>query len=92
MQVLVIMLFGGFYVNSDRIPIGVRWIKYLSFLYWGYGALLVNEYRGRDFPCSYAEASNVGVSDHFSIQCVCMLASASKHGERWICASTVDGL
>jgi ABC-2 type transporter len=56
------MLFGGFYVNSDRIPVGVRWIKYLSFLYWGYGALLVNEYRGRDFPCSYAEASNAGVS------------------------------
>lgn len=53
--VLLIMLFGGFYVNSERIPVGIRWM--LRFLYWGYGALLVNEYRGRDFPCSYADAS-----------------------------------
>ncbi|KAG5177382.1 ATP-binding cassette superfamily [Tribonema minus] len=61
--VLVIMLFGGFYVNNDRIPQGIRWIKYLSFLYWGYGALLVNEFEGRSFACNAEDEARYGGGD-----------------------------
>mmetsp|Transcript_10082 Transcript_10082/g.15181 ORF Transcript_10082/g.15181 Transcript_10082/m.15181 type:complete len:661 (+) Transcript_10082:84-2066(+) len=58
--VLLIMLFGGFYVNNDNIPYGLNWIKYLSFLYWGYGALIVNEFEGREYPCVQDTANTYG--------------------------------
>jgi len=60
--ILLLMLFGGFYVQNNRIPIFVRWIKYCSFLYWGYGALLVNEFSGKTFSCSMANTDAYGTS------------------------------
>jgi ABC-type multidrug transport system permease subunit len=32
--VLLLMLFGGYYVDNSRIPPGIQWIKYLSYIYW----------------------------------------------------------
>ena len=31
---VILILFGGFYVNEDTIPVWLRWIKWLSHLYW----------------------------------------------------------
>lgn len=36
---------GGFYVTT--IPIWIAWLKYLSFVYYGYDLLLKIEYSGR---------------------------------------------
>eukprot|EP00903_Cladosiphon_okamuranus_P006188 g6085.t1 len=49
--ILSLMLFGGFYVNNNNVPEGLRWLKYLSFLFYGFGGLLHNEFYGREFPC-----------------------------------------
>ncbi|CAN0193610.1 unnamed protein product [Discosporangium mesarthrocarpum] len=49
--ILLLMLFGGFYVNNERIPEGISFLKYLSFLYYGYGGLIHNEFSGRTFTC-----------------------------------------
>jgi hypothetical protein len=51
---LLLMLFGGFYVMNERIPPGIQWVKYISFLYWGYSNFLLNEFRGNTIPCSFA--------------------------------------
>ncbi len=40
---LFFMLFGGFLVNKQSTPSFVRWLKYLSFLNYGFEILLVNE-------------------------------------------------
>ncbi|RUS17489.1 hypothetical protein BC937DRAFT_89917 [Endogone sp. FLAS-F59071] len=40
---LFAMLFGGFLLNKEHIPIFLRWIQYLSFFNYGYEALIVNE-------------------------------------------------
>lgn len=42
---LTIMLVGGFYVR--QIPIWISWLKYLSFIYWGWNLLLKIEFSGR---------------------------------------------
>ena len=47
--VLTIMLVGGFYVRN--IPIWIRWLRYLSFIFYGYGLILKIEFRNRFLPC-----------------------------------------
>ena len=44
---VVLILFGGFYVNEDTIPVWLSWIKYLSYLYWAFMALSINDFGGR---------------------------------------------
>jgi len=41
---LTMMLVGGFYVTN--IPAWIAWLKYLSFIYYGYNLLLKIEYSG----------------------------------------------
>lgn len=41
---LTMMLVGGFYVTN--IPAWIGWLKYLSFIYYGYNLLLKIEYKG----------------------------------------------
>ena len=48
--VLSIMLVGGFYVRN--IPIWIRWARYLSFIYYGYGQLLKIEFNHRFVTCN----------------------------------------
>jgi len=53
-----LLLFGGFLVNTTNMPIYVRWITKLSFLTYGFTALMINEFKditivinaGPDYP------------------------------------------
>ncbi|CAI5992407.1 unnamed protein product [Closterium sp. NIES-65] len=49
---VVLMLFGGFYVNLDSIPVWIRWVRYLSPIQWGFVGLAVNQFEGLTFSCS----------------------------------------
>lgn len=44
-----LMLFSGFYVNSDSIPAWTSWIEYISPFRYALEALTYNEYGGRGF-------------------------------------------
>lgn len=44
------MLVGGYYVRG--IPVWISWLKYVSFIYWGWNLLLKIEFRFRGFACS----------------------------------------
>lgn len=44
---VILILFGGFYVNAGTIPVWLSWIKYLSHLYWAFLALSINDFAGR---------------------------------------------
>lgn len=39
----------GFLVSLDEVPVYMRWIKYVSFLNYGYRILMLNEFTGRSF-------------------------------------------
>jgi len=40
---LFMMLFGGFLVNGDQMPVVLGWIRYTSFFYFGYEGMILNE-------------------------------------------------
>jgi ABC-type multidrug transport system permease subunit len=43
LTILFSMLFGGFLLNKEKIPLVLAWLKYLSSFYYAYEALIVNE-------------------------------------------------
>ena len=49
--ILLLLIFGGFYISLEQISPWFRWIKYLSYLYWGFSGMIVNEFGGRELPC-----------------------------------------
>lgn len=50
--IILLMLFGGFYVNVENIPGWLVWIEVFSFIKYAYAGLIVNEFAGAtDFEC-----------------------------------------
>jgi len=50
--VIVFLMFSGFFLNDDSIPVYLSWLKYISFIRYAYQALSVNEFRGAIFEPS----------------------------------------
>ena len=42
------LLLGGFIVDKDKLPEGAQWLTGTSFYYWGFGALIMNEFAGNE--------------------------------------------
>eukprot|EP01135_Chromosphaera_perkinsii_P006341 Nk52_evm70s485 gene=Nk52_evmTU70s485 len=55
MLMILFMLFGGFYLNSNDVTPVFTWIQHISFIYYGFRSQCVNEYKGATFTC---ETSN----------------------------------
>lgn len=34
--IIPLMVLGGFFVNSDNIPVYLKWIEYISMFKWGF--------------------------------------------------------
>lgn len=49
--VIIGILFGGFYISIDSLPIVANWIPYFSFIRWAFEALCINEFQGLEFDC-----------------------------------------
>ncbi|KIY47464.1 P-loop containing nucleoside triphosphate hydrolase protein [Fistulina hepatica ATCC 64428] len=47
----------GFFVVTSTIPVYVRWIRSISFMYYAFGALVSNEFTGRFYDCPYGDAA-----------------------------------
>ncbi|PNW85044.1 hypothetical protein CHLRE_03g169300v5 [Chlamydomonas reinhardtii] len=78
MFLLPLMVFSGFFVNSDTIPPYFTWIQYISPMRYGYIALAKNEFAGLQINCSPDEScppgyngamvlANMGFSDKGSV-------------------------
>ena len=50
--VVLMILFGGFYINVDSLPVWLAWLQYLSIMRWAFMGLAVNEFTGATFSCS----------------------------------------
>lgn len=53
--ILPLVLFSGFFVNSNGIPVWFDWIKYLSPMKYSYEALMKNEYSDLKLRCESEE-------------------------------------
>jgi len=51
---LAMLLDAGFYVAIVRMPVWIRWVHYLSFIKYGYDAVIINEFDGN----TYAQIAN----------------------------------
>ncbi len=49
---LPIILLGGFYLQGLRVFWFLKWIRYVSFFYWGYKLLILNQFHGVHFECT----------------------------------------
>merc|ERR1712176_883237 len=55
----------GFYIPLNSMNALMKWISYLSFARYGYSALLINEYEGREIPCpgqNNSDADSSGIT------------------------------
>ena len=43
------ILFGGFYINTDSIPVWLRWLDLCSHIRWSYTAFAINEFTDAEF-------------------------------------------
>ncbi|KAK0450317.1 P-loop containing nucleoside triphosphate hydrolase protein [Desarmillaria tabescens] len=41
----------GFFLQADSIPVYLRWTKWISHLFYGFTALIDNEFKDRNFDC-----------------------------------------
>ena len=58
--IIPMMLFGGFYLNTSSVVAWLAWIKYISWFYYGFSALLVNQWAGVEgITCGADMASNM---------------------------------
>lgn len=48
---LFFVILGGFYIPYENLHVGVAWVSFASFARYGYSALVINEYAGREIPC-----------------------------------------
>mmetsp|Transcript_1517 Transcript_1517/g.4382 ORF Transcript_1517/g.4382 Transcript_1517/m.4382 type:complete len:422 (+) Transcript_1517:619-1884(+) len=56
---VILLLFGGFYVNKDTIPPALSWIEYVSHIQWAFSALCINEFEGQEgWACDGYEAES----------------------------------
>eukprot|EP01035_Chromulina_nebulosa_P018182 gene18182-23840_t len=51
---IILMLFGGFYINTSSLPEGSAWVTYISYIKWAFQALIINEFTGETFSCKDA--------------------------------------
>ncbi|EFR04875.1 ATP-binding cassette transporter [Nannizzia gypsea CBS 118893] len=51
-MMLALLIFTGFVVPIDYMLPWCRWIHYLNPVAYGYEALMINEFHGRNFPCT----------------------------------------
>ncbi|CAG0879460.1 unnamed protein product, partial [Darwinula stevensoni] len=45
------MLFGGFFLNNDSVPVYFLWLKYISWFYYGNEALMINQWKDLEIDC-----------------------------------------
>ncbi|PFH38226.1 putative ATP-binding cassette G family transporter [Besnoitia besnoiti] len=46
---LILLLVSGFYIRADDIPAWIRWVKYLSPIYYGYVAVALNQFPPEEY-------------------------------------------
>lgn len=48
---IIAILYGGFYISLDSLPVVLNLVPYLSCFRWSFQALMINEFTGLTFKC-----------------------------------------
>jgi len=62
---------GGFMVLADKIPVWWKWLYSISYVQWGFSALMINQFENQEYPQCYSlnqsgssEATMMNVFSH----------------------------
>ncbi|CAG2102282.1 unnamed protein product [Medioppia subpectinata] len=69
------VLFGGFFLNADTTAAWLSWVKYLSWVYYGFSSMIINQWRDlklTDCPAfpSTPPAINGTAGQYMPIKCI----------------------
>merc|ERR1711998_586192 len=56
--VVLMILMGGFYINIESLPEGIRWTASLSIMRHAFEGLVINEFKGVDLSCKDVDAGD----------------------------------
>jgi len=54
-------ILGGFYIPLANLHVGIQWASYISFARYGYSALMVNEFDGREISCANDDEVSISI-------------------------------
>ena len=58
-----LLLFGGFFLSLNSVPVWLSWIQYISIFKWSLQALIVNEFYTETFTCAPSEYIQVSTPE-----------------------------
>lgn len=56
--IIIATLFSGFFIGVTEIPAWLAWIKYISFVFYGFSALAQNEFDGQNYNFCFSNTTN----------------------------------
>ena len=57
---LPLILFGGFFTPGSALPAWCAWMRYGSFFYYAFRAVMCNEFKGETFNCDQTPCFSTG--------------------------------
>jgi ABC-type multidrug transport system ATPase subunit len=51
------LVLSGLYLNNDTVPVYMLWLKYLSFIKYGYHGMILNEFEGLEFTVTLPDGT-----------------------------------
>jgi len=79
---VLFIVFGGYYVNPDNVPIYFKWLNKCSLIKWAFQGLCVNEFTGLEFETSrpYDQKTGEDVLARLSFSDATELSSMKQQG------------
>ncbi|KAG2154002.1 ABC-2 type transporter-domain-containing protein [Suillus clintonianus] len=74
--ILLISFYGGYAIPWPTAPTGLRWIMWMNPLWWGFSALVVNEFHTLDGICSTLVPQGPGYENVSLVNQVCTTAGS----------------
>jgi ABC-type multidrug transport system ATPase subunit len=60
--VVLFLMFSGFFLNDNSVPVYLSWMKYISFIRYAFIAMSINELRGQKYDCDSPAMATVNAT------------------------------
>jgi len=76
--ILPLMIFSGFFINTESIPVYFDWIKYISPIKWAFEMFAATEYRGLKLKCADDELRYNPSCPRTNPRCFCPMTTGEQ--------------
>lgn len=74
--VIIALLFGGFFLEDEELSDWIGWIKYTSFIFYGFNALVKNEFADlsdEEHPNFFDRYNNLSITGNLALVFACLV-------------------